>query len=166
VPGIPSSARRDEGYGLCLYPRMPHPEEPKATVVLLIEDFADARDLYSDYLRHVGLEVVTADNAIDGIRAARDRQPDVIVMDAGLPGMSGWDATAALKSDPTTAGICVIMLTGHVFAEAEQQAAAAGVNVFLRKPCLPDVLHREILSALEQCTTPTGKMKRPRPSRS
>ena len=140
---------------------MSQPEEPKAPLVLLIEDFEDARDLYSDYLRHVGLEVVTADNAIDGIRAARDRQPDVIVMDAGLPGMSGWDATAALKSDPATARICVIMLTGHVFAEAEQQAAAAGVNVFLRKPCLPDVLHREILSALAQCATATGKMKRP-----
>ena len=143
---------------------MPHPEERDAPLILLIEDFEDARDLYADYLRHVGLEVVTADNAIDGIRAARDRRPDLIVMDAGLPGMSGWDATAALKSDPATSSICVIMLTGHVFADAEQQAAAAGVNVFLRKPCLPDVLHREILSALERCTTPTGKMKRPSPS--
>lgn len=129
-------------------------------LVLIIEDFEDARTLYSDYLRHVGLDVIATDNAIDGIHKARTKQPDIIVMDAGLPGMSGWDATEALKSDPATAGICVIMLTGHVFLDAEQRAAASGVNVFLRKPCLPNDLHREIVSALEGGAT-MGKMRRP-----
>lgn len=127
---------------------------PKPPLVLIVEDFEDARELYSEYLQHVGLDVVAIGNAIDGIRIARARHPDVIVMDAGLPGMSGWDATAALKSDPATAAICIVMLTGHVLVDAEQQARAAGVNVFLRKPCLPDVLHREILAALGQCSTP------------
>lgn len=125
-----------------------------APLVLIVEDFEDARELYSEYLQHVGLEVISTGNAIDGIRLARARHPDVIVMDAGLPGMSGWDATAALKSDPATAGICIIMLTGHVLVDAEQHARAAGVNVFLRKPCLPDQLHREIRTALAQCSTP------------
>lgn len=129
-------------------------DEAKPPLVLIVEDFEDARELYSEYLQHVGLQVVATGNAIDGIRIARAQHPNVIVMDAGLPGMSGWDATAALKSDPATAAICIIMLTGHVLVDAEQQARAAGVNVFLRKPCLPDVLHREILSALAGCATP------------
>jgi two-component system cell cycle response regulator DivK len=132
----------------------------KAPHVLIVEDFEDARELYSEYLQHVGCEVVATGNAIDGIRLARARHPDVIVMDAGLPGMSGWDATAALKSDPATAGICIIMLTGHVLVDAEQQARAAGVNVFLRKPCLPDVLHREILSALGPDSAPAKMSSR------
>jgi len=129
-------------------------------LVLIIEDFEDARTLYADYLRHVGLDVVATDNAVDGIHKARTKQPDIIVMDAGLPGMSGWEATEALKSDPATAAICVIMLTGHVFLDAEQRAAASGVNVFLRKPCLPNDLHSEIMSALGE-GAPTGKMRRP-----
>jgi len=129
-------------------------------LVLIIEDFEDARTLYADYLRHVGLDVVATDNAVDGIHKARTKQPDIIVMDAGLPGMSGWDATEALKSDPATACICVIMLTGHVFLDAEQRAAASGVNVFLRKPCLPNDLHSEIMAALGE-GPPTGKMRRP-----
>jgi two-component system cell cycle response regulator DivK len=132
----------------------------KPPLVLIVEDFEDARTLYSDYLRHVGLEVIATDNAVDGIHKARTRQPDLIVMDAGLPGMSGWEATEALKSDPATAAICVIMLTGHVFLDAEHRAAASGVDVFLRKPCLPNDLHREIMSALGQGAT-TGKMRRP-----
>lgn len=131
----------------------------KPPLVLLIEDFEDARTLYSDYLRHVGLQVIATDNAIDGIHKARTKQPDLIVMDAGLPGLSGWDATEALKSDPATASICVVMLTGHVFLDAEKRAAASGVNVFLRKPCLPNELHREIMSALGECAT--EKMRRP-----
>jgi CheY-like chemotaxis protein len=129
-------------------------------LVLIVEDFEDARTLYSDYLRHVGLDVIATDNAIDGIHKARTKQPDLIVMDAGLPGMSGWEATQALKSDPATAAICVIMLTGHVFLDAEHRAAASGVDVFLRKPCLPNDLHREIMSALGQGAA-TGKMRRP-----
>ena len=122
--------------------------------VLIIEDFEDAIELYADYLRFHGLEVVTATSGQEGVQLARDQKPDLIVMDAGLPGMSGWEATERLKADPVTASICVMMVTGHVFEDAERQAQAAGVDVFLRKPCLPDELLREILATLD--TLPCG----------
>jgi CheY-like chemotaxis protein len=123
--------------------------------ILIIEDFEDAIELYAEYLRFHGLEVLTAATAQEGLRLARDEKPVLIVMDAGLPGMSGWTATELLKGNPETASICVIMLTGHVFEDAERRAEAAGVDVFLRKPCLPDELLREILAALG--TLPCGK---------
>ena len=123
--------------------------------ILIIEDFEDAIELYAEYLRFHGLEVLTAATAQEGLHLAREQKPVLIVMDAGLPGMSGWDATAELKGDPETSSICVMMLTGHVFEDAERRAEQAGVDVFLRKPCLPDELLREILAALD--TLPCGK---------
>jgi two-component system, cell cycle response regulator DivK len=120
-----------------------------APLVLIVEDFEDASELYADYLRFHGMQVVTAATADEGLQIARARKPAVIIMDAGLPGVSGWAATEQLKADPETASICVVMVTGHVFPDAERRAEAAGVDIFLRKPCLPDELHREILAALE-----------------
>ena len=116
--------------------------------ILIVEDFEDAIELYADYLRFHGMEVLTAATAQEGLRIAREERPIAIIMDAGLPGMSGWEATKLLKEDPETATICVLMLTGHVFPDAESRAEAAGVDLFLRKPCLPDELHRELLAAL------------------
>jgi CheY-like chemotaxis protein len=118
--------------------------------ILIVEDFEDANELYADYLRFQGLEVLTAATAQEGLQLARERKPVAIIMDAGLPGMSGWEATERLKSDPETSTICVLMLTGHVFPDAEMRAEAVGVDVFLRKPCLPDELHRELLAALAE----------------
>ena len=116
--------------------------------ILIVEDFEDAIELYAEYLRVQGMEVLTAATAHEGLQLAREQKPIAVIMDAGLPGMSGWEATRRLKADPETARICVLMLTGHVFPDAQARAEAAGVDVFLRKPCLPDELHREILAAL------------------
>lgn len=126
----------------------------QAPLILIIEDFDDASELYAEYLQFHGMRVITAGTADEGLRLAREQKPVLIVMDAGLPGVSGWDATEQLKADPETASICVVMLTGHVFPDAERRAKAAGVDIFLRKPCLPDELHREIQAALE--TLPCG----------
>jgi len=51
-----------------------------------------------------------------------------------------------LKNNPDTADLKILMLTGHVFRESEQNARAAGVDMFVGKPCLPDVLHGHILT--------------------
>jgi CheY-like chemotaxis protein len=117
--------------------------------ILIIEDFEDAIELYADYLRYHGLEVLTATTGPEGLQLAREQKPELIVMDAGLPGMSGWEAAQRLKTDPATASICIVMVTGHVFEDAERRAQAAGVDVFLRKPCLPDELLREIVAAID-----------------
>lgn len=116
--------------------------------ILIVEDFEDAIELYAEYLRFHGMDVLTALTAQEGLQIARQQKPVAIIMDAELPGMSGWEATERLKADSETATICVLMLTGHVFPDAEIRGQAAGVDVFLRKPCLPDELHRELLAAL------------------
>ena len=128
--------------------------EAKPTI-LLIEDFDDAREMYADYLEFSGFRVLTAPDAKRGLELADARQPDLILMDAGLPGMSGWEACSNLKASPRTRAIPVIMLTGHVFGGSRKQSIQVGADGFLAKPCLPDDLVREIRLALQR---PSGEI--------
>jgi arabinose-5-phosphate isomerase len=60
--------------------------------------------------------------------------PDLILMDVGLPGMDGWQATRVLKSDPATAGIAVVALTAHAMSGDREKAVAAGCDAYETKP--------------------------------
>ena len=117
-------------------------------LVLLIEDFEDAREMYAEYLEFNGLRVATAPDAVKGLQLASELKPSLILMDAALPGLSGWDAIRELKSDPDTRGIPVLMLTGHVLGDARERALAVGADGFIAKPCLPDELTRQVLRVL------------------
>ena len=119
-------------------------------LVLLIEDFDDAREMYAEYLEFTGLRTVGAPDALQGIQLAQQLQPQIILMDAALPGLSGWDATKQLKSNPATRHIPVLMLTGHVLGDARERALAAGAEAFMAKPCLPDELARQVVAVLRK----------------
>lgn len=119
-------------------------------LVLLIEDFDDAREMYAEYLEFSGLRTAGAADAVRGLQLAEELQPSVILMDAALPGLSGWDAIEQLKSNPKTAHIPVLMMTGHVLGDAKERALAAGAAGFIAKPCLPDELARRIVAALKR----------------
>jgi CheY-like chemotaxis protein len=119
-------------------------------LVLLVEDFEDAREMYAEYLQFTGLRVAGAADAIQGLKMAEDLQPSLILMDAALPGLNGWDAIARLKANPATRHIPVIMMTGNVVSEARDRAFAAGADGFIPKPCLPDELSEQILITLRK----------------
>jgi two-component system, cell cycle response regulator DivK len=118
--------------------------------VLLVEDVADTREMYADYLRHCGFEVTTANNGAEALDAARQTAPDVVLMDAAMPGLDGWAATKLLKNDPATRDVPVLILTAHVFAEHKQRAQEVGADGFIGKPCMPDELAREVSAALHR----------------
>jgi two-component system, cell cycle response regulator DivK len=117
-------------------------------LVLLIEDFDDAREMYAEYLEFSGLRVAGASDAVQGLKLAAELQPSVILMDAALPGLRGWDAIKQLKADPATEHIPVLMLTGHVLGDAKERALAVGATGFIAKPCLPDELTRRIIATI------------------
>lgn len=117
-------------------------------LVLLVEDFDDAREMYAEYLQYSGLRVAGAADALQGLRLAEELQPAIILMDAALPGLSGWDAIRRLRANPATRHIPVLMLTGHVLGDAKQRALEAGADGFIPKPCLPDELTRHILAII------------------
>ncbi len=130
---------------------MPHRDPP---LVLLAEDFEDARELYRDYLEFSGFSVETAANGREAIDQAVALQPDIILMDASMPVLDGWQATRELKTNPTTRHIPILALTAHAFDDARQEAKDVGCDGFVTKPCLPDDLVSQIRRFLE-----TGKKK-------
>ena len=121
--------------------------------VLLVDDYPDAREMYSEYLQYSGFDVIEAGNGIEALQQAIEREPDIILMDLSLPVMDGWEATRRLKADRRTAGIPVVALTGHALAGISEGARRAGCDAFVTKPCLPEDLVKEIRKVLEQPST-------------
>lgn len=128
--------------------------------VLLVDDYPDAREMYSEYLQYSGFDVIEASNGMEALQQAVDRSPDIILMDLSLPVMDGWEATRRLKADRRTAAIPVVALTGHALAGISEGAHRAGCDAFVTKPCLPEDLVKEIRKVLEQTPGPTPKTRR------
>ena len=116
--------------------------------VLLVDDYPDAREMYTEYLQYSGFEVVEAANGMEALQRAVDAAPDIILMDLSLPVMDGWEATRRLKADARTASIPVVALTGHALAGISEGAKNAGCDAFVTKPCLPEDLVKEIRKIL------------------
>ena len=117
--------------------------------VLLVDDYPDAREMYSEYLQFSGFDVVEATNGMEALKSAVESSPDIILMDLSLPVMDGWEATRRLKADERTASIPVVALTGHALAGISEGAKRAGCDAFVTKPCLPEDLVKEIRRILD-----------------
>ena len=128
--------------------------------VLLVDDYPDAREMYSEYLKFSGFDVVEAANGVEALQRALDHSPDIILMDLSLPVMDGWEATRRLKADRRTARIPVVALTGHALAGISEGARRAGCDAFVTKPCLPEDLVKEIRKVLEQPSSTSKKTRR------
>ena len=122
--------------------------ETRKPVVLLAEDFEDARELYRDYLEFSGFTVETATNGREAVDRAVTLKPDLILMDASMPVLDGWQATRELKANPGTKDIPVLALTAHDGAGELERATRAGCDWFVPKPCPPDALIVEIRRVL------------------
>ena len=120
-----------------------------APLVLIVDDNLDAREMYALYLEHEGFRSAEAADGHAAIDEAKRAKPDLILMDATMPRLDGWEAARMLKSDAETKHIPLIMLTAHAFAEHRDRAAAVGADAFMAKPVLPDVLAREIRRMLK-----------------
>ena len=125
--------------------------------VLLVDDYPDAREMYSEYLQFSGFDVVEATNGMEALKSAVESSPDIILMDLSLPVMDGWEATRRLKADERTASIPVVALTGHALAGISEGAKRAGCDAVVTKPCLPEDLVKEIRRILD---TPAKKGRR------
>jgi two-component system, cell cycle response regulator DivK len=120
----------------------------KKRLVLVVDDFADNREMYAEYLRFKGFDAVEAATGHEALEIANRLLPDVICMDLSLPGMDGWEATRRLKTDIRTRHIPIVVVTGHAFDGDGQSALQAGGDRFLTKPCLPEELLASIESLL------------------
>ena len=118
-------------------------------LILVVDDYQDAREMYAEYLQYSGFRVAEAKNGNEAVAQARSLKPDLILMDLSLPGMDGWEATRVLKADEETRHIPIVALTGHALAGASEGARKAGCDSFVTKPCLPDDLVVEVRRMLD-----------------
>ena len=116
----------------------------KAPLILVVDDYQDAREMYAEYLQFSGFRVAEARNGNEAVDQAFALRPDLILMDLSLPGKDGWEATRELKADERTRHIPIVALTGHALAGASDGAKKAGCDSFVTKPCLPDDLVVEV----------------------
>jgi two-component system, cell cycle response regulator DivK len=118
--------------------------EQTSPLILVVDDYQDAREMYAEYLQFSGFRVAEARNGNEAVEQALALKPALILMDLSLPGMDGWEATRRLKADETTKHIPIVALTGHALAGASEGAKKAGCDSFVTKPCLPDDLVVEV----------------------
>jgi two-component system cell cycle response regulator DivK len=107
-----------------------------APLVLVVEDYDDAREMYAAYLRLDGFRVEEAADGAEALRVAAALAPDAIVMDLSLPVLDGFEAVRRLRGEPGTRGIPIVALSGFPAARERD----GGWNAFVVKPCMPDEL--------------------------
>ncbi|MFQ5590592.1 MAG: HD domain-containing phosphohydrolase [Phycisphaerae bacterium] len=107
--------------------------DPVGTL-LIVEDDAELRFILRPHLREAGFDVVEEVDGSGAVEAATKCHPDIIIMDVGLPGMDGVEATRALKSNPDTADIPVIMLTARSQTTDVIRGLEAGAQEYVHKP--------------------------------
>ena len=112
--------------------------------ILLVEDNEPSRDALGRRLQRRGYDVVSAEDGQQAVTTAHAVQPDLILMDLGLPVMDGWEATRLLKADLLTNRIPIIVLSAHAMTNDREQALAAGADDFDSKPINFDRLLEKI----------------------
>jgi len=103
-------------------------------LILIVEDNDKNMKLTRDLLRFHGFETIEASSAEDGIALARERKPQLVLMDIQLPGMDGVSALHELRKDAATAAIPVVALTASVMKEDRERFDRAGFDGFITKP--------------------------------
>jgi two-component system cell cycle response regulator DivK len=102
--------------------------------ILLVEDDSLSLKLMRDVLEASGYEVVQATNGLDGLAMAQENQPNLLVVDIGLPGMDGVEVTRSLKQDASLGHIPVLAVSAYAMHQDETRMRDAGCDGFMSKP--------------------------------
>jgi two-component system cell cycle response regulator DivK len=104
------------------------------STVLIVEDNEKNMKLARDVLQVKGYQTLEAVTGEEGVRLAKEKVPDLVLMDIQLPGINGIDALKQLRADPKTARIPVVALTASVTPTDRSAITAAGFDAFVSKP--------------------------------
>ncbi len=126
---------------------MTSPDRPR---VLVVDDQESLRSLIRMNLELEGIEVVEAVDGHDGLEAVQRHRPDLVTLDLVMPRMDGLAAAAALRADPETAGLPIVMVTTSTTPSHLSRARSIGVDAYLTKPFDPDDLVRTVQGLLSR----------------
>jgi two-component system cell cycle response regulator DivK len=112
--------------------------------VLVVEDHVDNRRILRDLLTTVGYTIVEAQTGEDGVAAAVADPPDLTLMDIGLPGVDGVEATRRIRATPALREVPIIAVTSYALSGDDARALAAGCTADVAKPYSPRALLAKI----------------------
>ena len=123
----------------------PRPGRPaRRYAVLVAEDDPLVLALVRASLRSLEVDLLEADNGRAALALARDRSPDLLLLDVGLPGIDGLEVCRRLKGDPSTRGVRVVLLTARAQQSDRDAGAAAGADDYVAKPFSPATLASQV----------------------
>ena len=118
--------------------------------VLIIEDSADIAELIKHYLDRAGYDTVIHGSGRDGLVAARQSPPDLVILDVMLPGMDGMQVCQALRAEPTTSGLPILMLTARGEEADRVRGLELGADDYVTKPFSPKELVARVAALLRR----------------
>jgi CheY-like chemotaxis protein len=118
--------------------------------ILVVEDNRDNMNLMEYLLKAFGYTPLLATTAADGVRLAREQRPDLILMDIQMPEMDGYDATAAIRSDPGLKDTRVVAVTAFAMVGDAERIMASGFDGYMSKPIVPGTFVDEVESFLPE----------------
>ena len=121
------------------------PSSSDRPLVLVVEDDREGRVLFAEWLAQAGFRVELAHNGRQALERAFESIPDAILTDLHLPGIDGYELTRCIKSDPRTAHVPVLAVTGYgPFTQDPERADRAGCDAILPKPCAPEDIEQTL----------------------
>ena len=116
--------------------------------VLLIEDNTDCRELFAVMIRHLGFQVLQADDGEIGVQKALRERPDLILMDFNMPSMGGIEATTCLQESSVTRNTPIIICTAWMAEQHCEGALRCGARAVIFKPVSVNQLQTVLLRYL------------------
>jgi two-component system cell cycle response regulator DivK len=104
------------------------------SLILIVEDNEKNLKLVRDVLQFKGYKTIEAMTGTEGVRLAREKHPDLVLMDIQLPDIDGIAALAQLRSDASTAKTPVIAVSASVMPDEQQKIVASGFDAYVTKP--------------------------------
>jgi two-component system cell cycle response regulator DivK len=115
-------------------------------LILIVEDNEKNLKLVRDVLQHQGYQTIEAGTGEEGVRLAKERHPDLVLMDIQLPGIDGITALGQLRADASTRAIPVIAVTASAMTHDRKKIMAAGFDGYQSKP----IKVREFMDAVRE----------------
>jgi two-component system, sensor histidine kinase len=126
------------------------PVDARAAKVLIVDDSVDAAEMLAAFVAMKGATPYLAHDGAAAVKMAADVQPDVILLDIGMPGIDGYEACRQLRADPRSAGAFIIALTGWGQDQDKRRAKECGFDEHLTKPADLDVVEQLLLEAMQR----------------
>lgn len=102
--------------------------------VLIVDDEPLTQDLLRMMLEPAGFRVTTAEHGLDALEKVQENKPDIMILDVMMPHMDGITVCKKIRSNPETAALPIVMLSGKTHLNAVEEGLAAGANRYLAKP--------------------------------